>query len=71
MHGELKSAWVIKSNYRGNLTEGTEKSVRFMEVRIIESNYRGNLIEGTEKSVRVIEVRIIESLLYICVTNAL
>ena len=34
----------MESNYRGNLTEGTEKSVRVME----SSNYRGlNYREST------------------------
>ena len=38
MQGELKSIRVIESSYRGNLTDGTEKSVRVTEV----SSYRGS-----------------------------
>ena len=36
-HGELYSVRDMESNYRGNLTEGTGKYFRVMEVRVIES----------------------------------
>ena len=35
---ELRRVRMIESDYRGNLTEGTKKSVRIMEV----SAYRGS-----------------------------